>query len=295
MDLVKSMTGYGTSTFQFESTSITVEIRSVNHRFLDIIPKYPKTFLYLEDKIKKRVKSFFQRGRIDLHIEVEGNNFVNKTIVTDWVLLDQLIQQLRTAQERYKLSEDIPVSLLIQLPGIITVQENEDKPSELQEMVLKCIDEACEQVLQMRMDEGKYLLEDIAERVSAIRSMVTLLEDRRERVIHEYRNRIQERISNFVDGTINIEDGRIYQEIAILAEKGDITEEVTRLHSHIEQIELLCGGKEPIGRKLDFIIQEMNREVNTVGSKSTDTKIGELTVALKSEIEKIKEQVQNIE
>ncbi|WP_010096738.1 YicC/YloC family endoribonuclease [Ornithinibacillus scapharcae] len=293
--MVKSMTGYGTSTFQFENTSITIEIRSINHRFLDIIPKYPKTFLYLEDKIKKRVKSFFQRGRIELHIEIEGTNFVNKTIVTDWELLDQLVQQIKTAQDRYKLSEDIPVSLLTSLPDIITVQENEEKPSGLQERLLQCLDEACEQVLLMRIDEGKYLLKDILERVSAIRNMISLLEGRREVVIQEYRLRIQERISNFVDGSINLEEGRIYQEIAILAEKGDITEEITRLHSHIEQITDLCNSNEPIGRKLDFIIQEMNREVNTIGSKSTDTKIGELTVALKSEMEKIKEQVQNIE
>lgn len=295
MELVKSMTGYGTSTFQYDSTSITVEIRSINHRFLDIIPKYPKTFLYLEDKIKKRVKSFFQRGRIELHIEIEGKNFVNKSIVTDWDLLDQLVQQIRDAQKRYNLSEDIPVSYMTNLPDIISVQENEEKPSELQEMVLACIDEACEQVLTMRIEEGKNLLEDIVKRIASVRSMVTLLEERREAVIVEYRKRVQERITDFVDGMMNLEQSRIYQEIAILAEKGDITEEITRLHSHIEQIDELCRSREPIGRKLDFIIQEMNREVNTIGSKSTDTKIGELTVSLKSEIEKIKEQVQNIE
>jgi uncharacterized protein (TIGR00255 family) len=295
MFMAKSMTGYGTNTIHFENTSITVEIRSINHRFLDIIPKYPRTFLFLEDKIKKTVKSYFSRGRIELHIDIEGDNFVNKSIEVDWNLLDQFIQQLQTAKDRYSLKEDIPVSILTEVPDLITVVENEEKPNELQEKVLTCIAKACEQVLQMRIEEGKHLLDDILQRSSMIREMVHLLEERREVVIEEYRARIHKRIRDFVEVSITMDEARLHQEIALLAEKGDISEEITRLHSHLDQIEEICQSDKPIGRKMDFVVQEMNREANTIGSKSTDSKIGKWTVGIKSEIEKIKEQVQNIE
>jgi uncharacterized protein (TIGR00255 family) len=295
MVLAKSMTGYGVSTFELGNTSISVEIRAVNHRFLDIVPKYPRTFLFLEDKIKRIIKSYFSRGRIEIHIDMDGNRFVDKSIVADWELMDQFVKELQKAKDRYSLSGDIPISMITELPDLITVQENEDKPSELQELLLTYVERACQQVLEMRLEEGKYLIEDILRRVSTIRDMVLLLEGRREAVIEEYRNRIKKRISDFVDKQVTLDDGRIHQEIALLAEKGDITEEITRLFSHLDQIQEICNSLEPIGRKLDFIVQEMNREANTIGSKSSDSKIGEWTVGLKSEIEKIKEQVQNIE
>ncbi|WP_042144942.1 YicC/YloC family endoribonuclease [Paucisalibacillus sp. EB02] len=293
--MVKSMTGYGSNTTHLENTTITVEIRSVNHRFLDIIPKYPRTFLFLEDKIKKTVKSYFARGRIELHFDIEGDNFKNKIVVTDWALMDQFVQQLQTAKDRYSLKGDIPISILTELPDLLTVVENEEKPGELQEKIINSVAKACQQVDEMRIEEGKNLLKDIVKRVSSIRDMVLLLEERREKVTEEYRLRIKKRIEEYIDDSISIDNARIHQEIAMLSEKGDITEEITRLLSHLEQIEVICQSNEPIGRKLDFVVQEMNRESNTIGSKSTDTKIGGWTVAIKSEIEKIKEQVQNIE
>lgn len=289
------MTGYGTSTFTLRDTTITVEIRSVNHRFLDIVPKYPRTFLFLEDRIKKIIKSHFSRGRVEIHIDMNGEGFVNKSIVTDWELVDQFIHQLKLAKERYSLNGEFPVTVLTELPDLITVYENEEKPNELNEQLLFNVEKTCRQVLKMRVEEGKYLIEDVLKRVSVIRDMVLLLESRREAVVEEYRQRIIKRVSEFVDTQITSEDGRLYQEIALLAEKGDITEEITRLHSHLDQMEELCMNDNPIGRKLDFVIQEMNREANTIGSKSNDFKIGKWTVGLKSEIEKIKEQVQNIE
>ncbi|WP_053075065.1 YicC/YloC family endoribonuclease [Ornithinibacillus californiensis] len=293
--MAKSMTGYGISTFELDSTSISVEIRAVNHRFLDIVPKYPRTFLFLEDKIKRIIKSYFNRGRIEIHVDLDGNSFVDKSIVADWELMDQFVHELQKAKERYSLSGDIQISMITELPDLITVHANEDKPSELQELLLTYVERACQQVLEMRLEEGKYLIEDIIRRASAIRDMVLLLEGRREAVIEEYRNRIKKRIADFVDKQINLDEGRIHQEIAMLAEKGDISEEITRLLSHLDQMQEICNSDEPIGRKLDFIVQEMNREANTIGSKSSDSMIGEWTVELKSEIEKIKEQVQNIE
>ncbi|GGA84151.1 hypothetical protein GCM10008025_29090 [Ornithinibacillus halotolerans] len=290
-----SMTGYGTSTLQLEDTTITVEIRSVNHRFLDIIPKYPRSFLFMEEKIKNCVKKYFQRGRIEIHIEVIGNHFVNKTIAVNWELMDQFIEQLELAKNRYSLNGDIPFSSLTNIPDLISIQENEQKPTEIADKLISCVDEACSNVLAMRQDEGKYLMEDIQKRVAIIHNTVMLLSERRETVIKEYQLRIKKRIESLTNELISLDDGRIYQEIAILAEKGDISEEITRLLSHLDQISELLKSKDPIGRKLDFIVQEMNREANTIGSKSTDSKIGEWTVQMKSEIEKIKEQVQNME
>jgi uncharacterized protein (TIGR00255 family) len=289
------MTGYGSSTTQLENTTITVEIRSVNHRFLDIIPKYPRSFLFLEEKIKKIVKNFFSRGRVELHINVEGDGFAHKSIVTDWDLMDQFIDQLKAVKERYALEGDIPLSILTQIPDLMTVQENENQPDDLQDKLLGCVENACKQVLEMRTEEGRNLLQDILERASIIRHLVYELENRRVNVIQEYRSRIKQRIEEYVDDSISIDSGRIHQEIALLAEKGDIAEEIIRLHSHLDQVEEWSNHEDPIGRKLDFILQEMNREANTIGSKSTDTKISEWTVAMKSEIERIKEQVQNIE
>lgn len=289
------MTGYGSSTLQVEGTTITVEIRSVNHRFLDIIPKYPRTFLFLEDKMRKIIKTYFSRGRMELHIEVEGETFINRSVVADWALMDQFIEQLHTAQERYKLKGEIPISIVTQIPDLFTVQEQEQKPSEIQERLLACIEDACKQVQDMRIEEGKKLLEDILNRITAIREMILSLEGRREIVVEEYRTRINKRINDFVQDSISLDESRLIQEIALMAEKGDITEEITRLLSHLDYIEEISNHQEPIGRKFDFVLQEMNREANTIGSKSTDHMIGEWTVAIKSEIEKIKEQVQNIE
>src|SRR5690606_33672776 len=218
------MTGYGTTTTHLGNTTITVEIKSVNHRFLDIIPKYPRTFLFLEDKIKKTIKSYFDRGRIELHIDLNGGNFKNKTIVADWDLMDQFIQQLQTAKNRYSLKGDIPVSILTELPDLFTIVENEDKPAELQEMIISSVTKACEQVDEMRLEEGKNLIKDLIERVSSIRNMVLLLEGRREKVIEEYRLRIKKRIEEYIEDSISLDNGRIHQEIAMLSEKGDITE-----------------------------------------------------------------------
>jgi uncharacterized protein (TIGR00255 family) len=289
------MTGYGASSFQLDNTAITVEIKSVNHRFLDIIPKYPRAFLFLEDRIKQIIKHYFNRGRIEIHIDIEGETFVNKSIVTDWSLMDQFIQQIHIAKERYQLEGDIPVSIITQLPELITVTEKEEKPNELQEQLLDCIKLACEQMLKMRLEEGKNLIHDIMNRVQVIRDMVHLLEERRETVVSEYRTRIQSRIEDYLEDATVLEESRLHQEIALLAEKGDISEEITRLLSHVDHVEEICKSNQPIGRKLDFVLQEMNREANTIGSKSTDHKIGVWTVTMKSEIEKIKEQVQNIE
>ncbi|GGB29679.1 YicC family protein [Virgibacillus dakarensis] len=293
--MVRSMTGYGRDVVHIGKTTVTVEIKSVNHRFLDFNIKIPHTLLLLEEKIKEIVRSFFNRGRIELYISVDGEGFAQNILETDWKLLDQYMGQLQQVKERYQLTGEIPMSTLLSIPELFSVRQTAEQ-SELElDMVIKSIEAACVQVKQMRENEGEKLLTDIVARMNIIRELVSSLKTRREHVIDEYRERISARIEDHLDGAMDIDKSRLYQEIALLAEKGDITEEITRLGSHIDQFFTTIEKDGQVGRRLDFILQEMHRETNTIGSKSTDPKISEWVVSIKSELEKMKEQVQNIE
>lgn len=295
MTMAMSMTGYGTHTLHIEDTTVTVEIRSVNHRFLDVTAKMPRTFLFLESSIKKIVKSYFKRGKIEVYIGVEGDGLVRKRLSTDWDMMDDYMEQINIAMDRYQLKGEIPPTIITSIPDIISIQETSHQPEGLKDSIIKTTENACEQVNRMRQEEGSFLIEDLIKRITVIYDIVKVLEKHRAQVQGEYRERLHARINDLVSDKEIIDHARIHQEIVLLAEKGDITEEITRLFSHMEQIKELTNQSGTIGRKLDFISQEMHREANTIGSKSTDAKISEQTVALKSEIEKIKEQVQNIE
>ncbi len=294
--MTNSMTGYGRDQITIENNTINVEIKSINHRFLDVVLKLPRSLLFLEEKIKRIIAKTFHRGRIEVFISIEGTGFVSRTLTTDWALLDEYMNELKQAKERYQLSGDIPIAMLTALPEIITIHEKEQQPHELIGHVLKSTERAVLKVFEMRKEEGAFLAKDLTDRIKTVQNMVLLIEERRAQVISEYRARILERLHEHLENyQEKIEDHRIYQEISLLAEKGDITEEITRLRSHTELFKETMHQAEAIGRKLDFIVQEMHREINTIGSKSSDSQIGEWTVNLKTILEKIKEQVQNIE
>ncbi|MGP4106925.1 YicC/YloC family endoribonuclease [Virgibacillus sp. L01] len=295
INMVMSMTGYGQDVFHLGNTTVTVEIRSVNHRFFDFTAKIPRSLLFLEDKIKRTLQLYFQRGRMEVYINVQGDGLTQKELYTDWDLMDKYIDQIKSAKARYNLAGEIPVTIMPEIPDLLSVQETENYSDELINAITTSVKRACEQLLLMREEEGDFLLKDISNRMLEIQDTVSHLQTRRESVIEEYRERIQSRIYNFLGENDVIDQTRMHQEIALLAEKGDITEEITRLQSHIDHFSETIDLNDAIGRKLDFIMQEMHREANTVGSKSTDAKIGVWIVALKSEIEKIKEQIQNIE
>ncbi|HEX6593880.1 MAG TPA: YicC/YloC family endoribonuclease [Bacillota bacterium] len=288
------MTGYGNDTIHVDETMVTVEIRTVNHRFFDFHAKIPQTLLFMEDKIKRLVQSYVERGRIDVYIRIQGSSFLQKTLQTDWDLMDQYVHLLQNVKERYQLTEDKSRAIVPEIPDLITIEEYEKTPPELIDCIMESIERTCQQVLQMRQEEGRFLINDIKKRMKSIQDMLLLVEGRRKYVIQEYRERIEERLVEYLDDT-SIDPARMHQEIALLAEKGDITEETTRLHSHIHHFFETVEEGGAIGRKLEFIIQEMQRETNTIGSKSIDCKIGEWTVQLKSDMEKVKEQIQNIE
>ncbi|MBR3119450.1 MULTISPECIES: YicC/YloC family endoribonuclease [Oceanobacillus] len=289
-----SMTGYGRKVLHIENTMVTIEIRSVNHRFLDIAIKLPRTFLFLEDKLKKTVQSQFTRGRIEVYISIEGDGFSNRTLQADWELIDQYVTHLDRAKQKYHLNGEIPLTVLSSMQDFFHIKDTGGSLEKVHQLILEGTLDACKQVSVMRQEEGVYLTNDLTERLRSITETVLQLRTKRDIVRKEYQERIMERIRVYVDDEIS-KDGKFYQEIVLLAEKGDITEEITRLLGHIEHFERTMNSKEAAGRKLDFIIQEMHREANTIGSKSTDVSISEWTVSLKSMIEKMKEQVQNIE
>ncbi|WP_077622074.1 YicC/YloC family endoribonuclease [Sediminibacillus massiliensis] len=293
--MVRSMTGYGRAEISSGSIVVTAEIRSVNHRFLDVSTKLPRASLSMEDSIKRIAKKHFRRGRFDIFVNLEEEGDGSRTIEIDWNLMDQYIEKLREAKERYGLAGEIPVSMVTDLDQLFLVKEQEKVDEDLQSVVLQAVEKACSQVSEMREEEGKELIQDIKRRIEFLQNTAKWLGKQRDIVIMEYRERISNRIAEYVQEDFLADESRIIQEIALLAEKGDITEELTRLKSHIEQFLNTICLHDAIGRKLDFIVQEMLRETNTIGSKSNDVKVSEWVIAVKSELEKIKEQVQNIE
>lgn len=293
--MVMSMTGYGIDTFHIESTTITVEIRSVNSRYLDFIPKIPRSLYDLEVDIKNIIQAHFHRGRIEVYISITGNYLTSKALQVDSQLLDQYIKSIKEVQNAYKIEEDIPLSVLTSNENLFIIEETKNPSDTLKPLLLESMEKAAKLVLSNRESEGAFLINDILNRVKKIESMLKLVEERQENIYMYYRDRIQERIEKHIGAQIVMEQSQLLQEIAILAEKGDIAEELTRLSSHIHHFNEVVQSENPIGRKLDFITQEMHREINTIGSKSIDPKISESVVTIKSEIEKVKEQLQNVE
>lgn len=293
--MVMSMTGYGSHTVEHGETTISVEVRTVNSRYLDFFPKIPQSFNFLEGDIKEIIHQFFHRGRIEVFLSVVGMQSEEKTIQIDWDLMDQYIEQLQKAQKRYNLRSEIPISMLTEIEGLFTINEVEKNLGHIKQPILKAIKVSCEKVCHVRKKEGAFLFEDINEKLDNIEQLLNSLKGSQQEITERYRNRIEERINEYLQNKQVLENDRLYQEIALLAEKGDITEEITRLSSHIEQFRRISQNKGPIGRQLDFIIQEMHREVNTIGAKSVEPMTSQQVVSMKSNIEKMKEQVQNIE
>lgn len=289
------MTGYGIDTFHVEETTITVEIRSVNSRYLDFIPKLPRSLQDLELDIKQIIQQHFFRGRLEVSVMVSGNHLTNKTLHVNHHLMDQYIKEIQKIQSKYDVKDSIPLEVLSANEDIFTIEETSIPSESIKPKLLKSVEKAIQQVLTNRKSEGAFLITDILNRIKTLENMVKLIEDCQDNVYHHYRNRIQDRIEKHLGDAVQVDQAQLLQEIALLAEKGDITEELTRLRSHLHHFNQIVREERPIGRKLDFIAQEMHREVNTVGSKSVDASISESIVTMKSEIEKIKEQLQNIE
>lgn len=291
--MVCSMTGFGRSKQTTERMSVTVEMKSVNHRFCEISIRLPRQLLIFEDKIKKVISQYVQRGRVEVFITIEGEGWTKRKLHVDWQLLNDYYEQLKEAAARFTLQDRVTLEQLFQLEGVVEVVEEEVGNEEVEQLLLTATEEAAKQLKMMREKEGEALTRDIQEQLSVIAQCVQNVHQFAKEVAEQYRTRLMKRMNEWVQGVID--ETRLLTEVAILAEKADINEELTRIRSHIEQVEYTLQKKEPVGRKLDFLVQELNREMNTIGAKANDGRIALQVVEMKSALEKVKEQVQNIE
>lgn len=291
--MVKSMTGFGRSQKESNDFSITVEIKTVNHRFCEYHIRMPRQLFKIEDKIKKQLGEYVQRGRVEVFVTLEGSGAVHRKVNIDWSLLEEYYQYIQQIKKKYELQQDISIHDLLQREEWLQFEEVESKNEELVDLVLVAVEEAAIQLLTMRTSEGKELESDIRHQLTSLEGIIEQLKQYSPLVVSHYRERLAKRMKEFLSGSFD--EQRFMTEVAIFSDKADINEELTRLNSHIQQFEETLKLKEPIGRKLDFLLQEMNREVNTIGSKGNDSKIAKEVVELKSLLEKIKEQIQNIE
>lgn len=291
--MVASMTGFGRAVGEVDQLTITVEMKSVNHRFSEMSVRMPRQFSTIEDKIKKVIAKSVHRGRIEVFVSIEGNSLVDRTVRVDWPLLDQYMQALTDVKKKYSLNGEITIDHLLTIDDVITVEELANQSEYIEERIIEVVKEAVDQLVIMRTSEGEQLKLDLNEKLSQLLEHTEQLEKYAPSVVKHYYDKLYKRLQEFVSGTID--ENRLIQEVALFADKVDVSEELTRIKSHIGQFTETLLQTGTIGRKLDFLVQELNREANTIGSKANDHEIAKIVVELKSIIEKLKEQVQNIE
>ena len=290
-----SMTGFGRGEFKNDNYHFLIECKTINHKYCDINVRLPRKISFLEDKIRNYVKNFVKRGRVDLYIKLDliGSEDVN--LKFDDKLATQYVNILKEIKEKFDLQDDISVMNVAKFPDIVKCEEKEEDEDLYWSMLREALDIALVKLGQMRQEEGKKLAEDTLERCNILKNIVNEIEMYSDTVVDEYKEKLNTRINEILDNPSIVDENRLAQEIAIFADKSNITEEIVRFRSHIEQLKNTVVKNESIGRKIDFLIQEMNREVNTMGSKSSNINITNLVVEVKSELEKIREQIQNIE
>jgi uncharacterized protein (TIGR00255 family) len=290
------MTGYGRGEALLYDRRFIVEIKSVNHRYNDITIKIPRAMLMYEDKVKKLLTADIFRGKTDVYVSFESYSAEDVKVKVNEALADSYVQALTSLKERYSVRDEISLGLLARFPDLITVEKNTTSEGEHDE-IWECLEAAASQALAnfvaMRETEGEALKINILEKLDGIEAAIKRVEKRAPLVASDYRQRLLDRLAEIKE--LDVDESRIITEVAIFADKACIDEEITRMFSHISQMRSILEETTPVGRKLDFLIQEMNREVNTMGSKSNDLEITGIIVDTKSEIEKIREQIQNFE
>ena len=292
--MVKSMTGYGRAEETFNGCTITVELRSVNNRYLDCNVRIPRLYLFAEEAIKSRVQSSISRGKVDVFVTLDSAGAERVQVSVNRPVADGYYAALKQLAEEYGLAGDISVSLLSRFPEVLLAEKAEEDVEEMAGDICSVLDQALRDFDQMRTKEGERLKEDILSRAAAIEEKVSLVEKRSPQTVAEYRAKLEARMNEVLSNT-QLDPARILTEAAIFADKVAVDEETVRLRSHISQLREMLSKGGATGRKLDFLIQEFNREANTIGSKCSDIEISAQVVDIKAEIEKIREQVQNIE
>ena len=293
---MKSMTGYGRGECTMYDRKFTVEIKAVNHRYNDITVKLPRAIMGFEDEIKKAISKKVFRGKLDVFVNFESFSQEDINISVNEPLAKSYTETLRKLKSDLHLDGDVTIEIVSKFPDVITVDKsisNENTENEIRECLMKAVEDATDAFVAMREVEGETLKKNIIEKVAFVNDALQKIEERAPWVSKDYRARLEAKLADLDE--IQVDESRLLTEVLLFADKACIDEEITRLHSHISQMYSIVEENVPVGRKLDFLVQEMNRETNTIGSKSNDIEITNHVVDIKSEIEKIREQIQNIE
>ena len=294
MDLIKSMTGYGRAVETVNGRELTVELRSVNNRYLDCSVKLPRTLNFAEDAVKQAVKASVSRGKVDVFISMKAETGEDVKISLNEAVLEGYLDAMRQMVSKYSVADDISVSTVSRLPDVFSVERPEVDEEQLLKDLLGVVAKALEGYDAMRRTEGAAMEQDLRSRGNTIRELVSQVEQGNAQTVSDYRARLEAKLQEVLSNTA-IDESRILTEAAIFADKVAVDEETVRLRSHLQQMDDMLTAGGAMGRKLDFLLQEMNRETNTIGSKCTDVRLARIVVDIKAELEKIREQTQNIE
>ena len=289
-----SMTGYGRGAHIVDGRDLTIELKSVNHRFLDLAFRMPRSFAYLEDALRQQIQSRLARGHVDIFVTYRNLRDDSRTVAVYHALVKGYTAAMDEMAELTGLKNDLSLPFLAKMPDVLRVDEAEEDRDALKDLALLCLNDALDELIGMRQKEGARMGADISNRLNNIESMTEKVALRAPAVVEDYRVKLTQRVSEILQEQ-PVDIARITQEVAMFCDRVNIDEEIARMHSHLKAMRDALAGTEAMGRRLDFIVQEMNREANTMGSKASDIELVNLVVGLKSEIEKIREQVQNLE
>lgn len=292
--MIKSMTGYGSAKGTAEGLEISIELKSVNNRYLDTSVRLPRSFLFVEDAVKSAVQSHISRGKVDVFVTVDSSSADNMTVKVNEPLLKGYIEALQQISDKFSLSNDITTMSVSRFPDVLSVEKKDLDADAISQAVCAITELALDDFDSMRLREGEKLRDDVLNRLSLIETLVSTIEAESPKTVAQYRARLEQKMAEVL-GNSAIDENRILAEAAIFADHIAVDEETVRLRSHMSQLKTMINGNSPTGRKIDFLIQEFNREANTIGSKCQNSDIAHVVVDLKSEIEKIREQIQNIE
>lgn len=292
--MVKSMTGFGRAVKELEGYLISVEIKSVNHRYFEFYSRCPRRYGFLDEKIKSFVNSRVARGKVECCVTVEALNSDTAAVVVNNSLAAAYVNALDELAENYGLNNELSTVDVARFPDVLLVTASDEDENKIWNLVKSVTEEALDRFTDMRLAEGGKMYDDISARADTISDLVSFIEERSPETVKEYNDKLKQRVQDLI-GDATLDEGRIIEEVALFADKVAVAEETVRLRSHIDQLRRFLLSDEAIGRKLDFLVQEINRETNTIGSKCCDLEISMKVVEMKAEIEKIREQIQNIE
>lgn len=292
--MIKSMTGFGRCEVSEGDRKITVEMKSVNHRYLDVSMKMPKKLNFFDSSIRAILKKYIQRGKVDVYISYEDLSEGNASLTYHPGIAAQYVEYFRRMEEQFGLTNDIQVSVLARCPEVLVMEEQQEDEKEIWHLLEQAVHGACEKFVEARVHEGEALKDDLMQKLDEILETVAFVEERFPQILSEYREKLRAKVRElFADA--QIDENRLATEVTIFADKICVDEEIVRLRSHVEAVKAALETGGSIGRKLDFIAQEMNREANTVLSKANDMTVSDIAISLKTDIEKVREQIQNIE